>query len=196
VKESLAAIVLAAGASRRLGRPKQLVLHKGETLLARAIRLADEAGSDPVFYVLGANRERILESVLASRGIEVNNERWDEGISTSIHAGLEALEQADPEAKGVLILPCDQPLLTADHLQGLIEEFLCQDQPCIVASAYAGALGIPAAFPRFAFADLRALQGDKGARSLLMSPACPLIAVPFEGGEIDIDEPGDVAGLE
>jgi molybdenum cofactor cytidylyltransferase len=95
-----------------------------------------------------------------------------------------------------LILSCDQPRLSAAHLRALIEAFAVQSQPTIVASAYAGVHGVPAVFPRRVFADLLALKGDKGARALLVKPLCPVIALAFEGGEEDIDQPGDLAQLD
>jgi molybdenum cofactor cytidylyltransferase len=200
VNVSIAAIVLAAGASRRLGQPKQLLMHDGETLLLRAIRLATEAGAAPVIAVLGANSELIRATVDLANSIQVINHRWEEGISTSIHAGLHALDEvaldeASPLSASALILACDQPLLTTNHLHALMEAFAAAAEPSIIASAYAGVLGIPAVFPRIAFPQLRALRGDKGARALLAEPPCPLIAVPFAGGEVDIDEPGDLGEL-
>jgi molybdenum cofactor cytidylyltransferase len=196
VNSSLPAIVLAAGASRRLGQPKQLLKHDGETLLARAIRLAGEAGAVPVLTVLGANCEIICASVAMDQAIPVINEQWQKGIATSIQAGLKALDIVAPDATGALILGCDQPRLTAAHLRKLIETFAAQTELSIAASAYAGVLGIPAVFPRSAFTDLRALSGDKGARALLLQSLCPLIEVPFPGGEIDIDTPAHLAQLE
>ena len=88
---------------------------------------------------------------------------------------------------GALILACDQPRLTANYLRALMETFASQTEPSIIASAYAGVVGTPAVFPRMAFPQLRALRGDKGARALLAEPPCSLIAVPFAGGEVDID---------
>jgi len=196
VNASIVAIVLAAGASRRLGQPKQLLMHGRETLLDRVIRLASEAGAAPVFVVLGAYHERIRAAATISDAKIIINDRWEQGIATSIHAGLGALESAAPNAKGALILSCDQPLLTAAHLRELIEIFAAQAEPSIVASAYAGVMGIPAAFPRPAIPHLFELRGDKGARALLLEPPCPLISVPFPGGEVDIDQPGDLAQLE
>ena len=193
---AVAAIVLAAGASRRLGQPKQLLVHGGETLLERAIRLSAEAGAAPVFPVLGANLEIIRASIVLDPATLVINDQWQQGISTSVHAGLGALDAAASHAAGVLILGCDQPRLTADHLRALITKFAAQAQPSIVASAYAGVLGIPAVFPRAAFSHLYALRGDKGARALLLHPPCPLIALPFVGGDVDIDEPEDLTQLE
>ncbi len=193
---AVAAIVLAAGASRRLGQPKQLLVHGGVTLLERALRLSTEAGAEPVLTVLGASFEIICASVVLDPAILVINDQWQRGISTSIHAGLKALDVVARNAAGALILGCDQPRLTADHLRALIEMFSAQAKPSIVASAYAGVLGVPAVFPRSAFPHLRALRGDKGARALLLDPPCPLIALPFVGGEVDIDEPQDLTRLQ
>jgi len=193
VKGIVAAIVLAAGASRRLGQPKQLLMLDGETLLARSVRLAREAGAAPVLVVVGAQAELIGACIPADRATVVVNHEWEQGIASSIHAGVKAI---DGVARGVLILACDQPRLSAEHLRGLIEIFAVQGEASIVASTYAGVRGIPAVFPREVFADLLALSGDKGARSLLMHPPCPLIALPFEGGEVDIDQPDDLEQLQ
>jgi CTP:molybdopterin cytidylyltransferase MocA len=181
----VAAIVLAAGASRRLGQPKQLLQLGGETLVERAIRLAGEAGADPVFAVLGAHREAICAAARLEPAILVVNNDWEQGIATSIHAGLRALAGYAPQAGGALLLGCDQPRLTAEHLRALIEAFTAQPAPVLAASSYAEVLGIPAVFPR-----------DKGARALLMQSVLPVIALPFAGGEADIDLPADLALLE
>jgi molybdenum cofactor cytidylyltransferase len=196
VSDCVAAIVLAAGASRRLGQPKQMLLHDGETLIARAIRVAHQAGAAPLFAVLGAQHEIIRATIAPSEAIVVINANWQQGIASSIHAGIEALDSAAPDAPAALILPCDQLHLTADHLRALITSFAAQNEPSIIASSYAGVAGIPAIFPRQAFTNLLALSGDKGARSLLIKPPCTLITVLFTGGEIDIDTPADLAQLK
>jgi molybdenum cofactor cytidylyltransferase len=192
----VAAIVLAAGASTRLGRPKQLLELQGETLLARALRLAAEAGAAPAIAVLGANCEMVRASIASPSVICTFNQNWEQGIASSIHAGLDALEAHAPDSTGVVLLTCDQPRLTASHLQSLLEAFGAHGGNVIVASRYAGALGVPAIFPSSAFAGLRKLQGDIGARPLLANPPCPLIEVDFPGGEIDIDTAADLAQLE
>jgi len=191
----VAAIILAAGASLRLGQPKQLLHYQGETLLARAMRLAHEAGASPVFAVLGANAAAISAAVRFAPAIPIANERWQQGMSTSIHAGLRALDADAPQSTGVLLVSCDQPRLTAAHLRALIDAFNAQSVPHIVASRYAGIFGVPAVFPRCAFSALNELRADKGARSVLANPPCPLIAVEFEGGDVDIDLPADLAHL-
>lgn len=192
---SIPAIVLAAGASSRLGRPKQLVEYQGETLLARAIRLSHEAGGDPVFVVLGANLEVILPTGLSDKAVPVINKDWQEGISTSIHAGLRAVHGVLPATEGVLLLACDQPRLSVEHLRALMRAFSLQSGAAIAASAYAGVRGTPAVFPRGAFRQLFELRGDTGARALLTKPARPVVGVPFPDGELDIDTPADLDQL-
>lgn len=196
MRMSFPAIVLAAGASRRLGQSKQLLKQGNETLLKRSIRLANEAGASPVLAVLGANFDIISASIPFNDAVRVLNPNWEQGIASSIHAGLKALHENTPTASAALLMSCDQPRLTATHLGALMDAFAAQSSPSIAASTYAGVLGVPAVFPRIVFPDLLALRGDKGARGLLEQPPCAVIPVPFEGGEVDIDRPEDLAELE
>jgi CTP:molybdopterin cytidylyltransferase MocA len=189
------AIVLAAGASRRLGQPKQLVDFKGESLLARALRTAHEAGAAPVFVILGAHAGAIEPLIHPDDAILVRNDAWEQGISTSIHAGLRALESLAVQPAGAMLMTCDQPHLTAAHLRALIDAFEAHGSSIIVASHYAGIDGVPAVFPRAVFANLNVLHGDKGARAVIADASCPVVSIAFEGGEVDIDSPADMAQL-
>ncbi|MGB6193781.1 MAG: nucleotidyltransferase family protein [Terracidiphilus sp.] len=193
---TLPAIILAAGGSRRLGQPKQLLSFEGESLLERSLRLAREAGAAPVLAVLGANFASICGAVGFENAIPVLNDQWENGIASSIHAGLNEAEVRAPEHAGVLVMTCDQPRLTAEHLVNLLKAFQEHGAVSIIASEYASTKGIPAVFPRSVFHALRALQGDKGARSLFTKATCPVLALPFEGGEIDIDLPTDLVELD
>jgi molybdenum cofactor cytidylyltransferase len=184
MRTSIPALILAAGGSRRLGQPKQLLMLRGETLIERAIRMAGEAGAAPVIAALGAHFVDIVASIALDNVILSINDQW------------ETIDVVATGASGVLILGCDQPRLTAAHLRAMIEAFTAHQRAAIVASAYAGIHGAPAIFPRSAFADLFALKGDKGARALLVNPPCRVIALAFDGGEVDIDEPGDLPLLE
>jgi molybdenum cofactor cytidylyltransferase len=192
----VAAIILAAGASRRLGQPKQLLVYKGEALIERAHRLAVEAGASPVITVLGAHFIEVCAAIPQGDSIRVVNDKWEQGIASSIHAGLHALDTIAPKSPGVLLMTCDQPRLTAAHLRALLDAFEGQDGHGIVASTYGGVLGVPAVFTRDAIHWLRKLRGDQGARSVLQRPPCQLASVEFPGGEVDIDEPADLAQLE
>ncbi len=193
---SVAAIILAAGGSHRLGQPKQLLMYGGETLLNRAIRIALEAGASPVVAVLGAEFERMRESIESRSVIAVHNDRWRQGMGGSIHAGMQALRVCAPDVEGVLLMSCDQPRLTADHLRALMVAFSDEVAAVIAASAYAGVHGVPALFPRETFDALRGLRGEKGARSVIEHAPCPVMPIEFEGGEMDIDVPEDLAKLD
>jgi molybdenum cofactor cytidylyltransferase len=189
---SVPAIILAAGASSRLGQPKQRVLFQGETLLNRAIRIAHEACANPVAAVLGADFENIRASIRDKGVMIVFNDSWQQGIASSIKAGLSSVGLS---SVGVLILGCDQPYLSAAHLRALLERFETSASRVIVASTYAGVRGMPAIFPQAVFAQLASLEGDKGARALLGAPPVPLEEVEFNRGQIDIDTPDDLAQL-
>jgi CTP:molybdopterin cytidylyltransferase MocA len=192
---SVAAIIIAAGASSRLGQPKQLVIVDGEPLLQRAVGSAREAGAEPVFVVLGAYRDAIEEAIDFGTATTLINDEWEEGMASSIRAGVKAVD-AGTEAAGVLLVTCDQPRMTATHLRKMIEAFGREAGAVLIASVYAGARGTPALFPRELFGDLLALRGDRGARGLLANTGLPVVDIRLEGGEVDIDRPEDLTELE
>ena len=192
---AIPAIILAAGGSQRLGRPKQLVSVGKETLLGRTIRVLKDSGADPVLVVLGSHRDEIIHSVDLTSVEPIFNLEWEQGIASSINAGLVALRERLADVAAVMLLVCDQPRLTTEHLQRLITAFEFRAESTIVASAYAGIAGIPAIFPASEFAVLLELRGDEGARRLLRAPRCSVMTVSFEGGDVDIDTPADLAKI-
>ncbi|WP_109488173.1 nucleotidyltransferase family protein [Occallatibacter savannae] len=192
--KDVAAVIIAAGASRRLGQPKQLLTLNGETLLARCIRTARAACAGPVFVVLGAHRHQIETQVDLSAANIVVNDSWEQGMASSITAGVQALMEHEPDATGVLLLVCDQPAVTPEHLGRMFRAFR-QNPTNVIASTYAGKRGIPAIFPAQAFQDLLALRGDQGARRLLAEADRSVAEIPLEGGELDIDSPEDASRL-
>jgi molybdenum cofactor cytidylyltransferase len=191
----VAAIIVAAGASTRLGQPKQLVTVDGEPLLQRAIRCAHQAGASPVFVVLGAHRELIRDSIDFGVAAIIVNEDWEEGLASSIRAGVVAVQSEAAAAEGVLLMACDQPHVSIEHLGCLIGMSYAQSAPTAIVSTYGGIRGIPAIFPRQVLRDLLALRGDKGARSLLERAPWPVISIALVRGEVDIDRPEDLAQL-
>jgi molybdenum cofactor cytidylyltransferase len=192
------AIVLAAGASTRLGQPKQLLrlpAFGGETLVDHAIGIVRAAGAAPIFVVLGAHAEKIhLECELLDC-ILVRNEAWAEGMASSLRAGITAVLEHAPAASAAMILVCDQPGLSAQHLLRLLDAHQA-DGNSIAASRYAGRTAVPAIFPRALFPWLLELQGDQGARALLQQPATAVHAVDFPEGELDLDSPEDLQRLQ
>jgi molybdenum cofactor cytidylyltransferase len=171
------AVVLAAGSSKRLGEPKQLLMLGGETLLERAIRVASEAGCSPVVVVLGSSAASIQAVCNFGAAVIAVNEEWVEGIGSSLRAGVGALRDLD----GCVAMTCDMPAVTAAHLQALMASGE------ITASSYAGRRGVPAYFPAGAFQSLMELRGDAGARNLLRAANF----VGLIGGELDVDTTTD-----
>ena len=158
-----AAIVLAAGASRRLGTPKQLLNVDGETLLHRAARIALATAPTQTLVVLGADAVAMREAVADLDVRSVVCDDWQRGQSASLRAGVSALEEG---VEGVLVLLCDQVDLDAAHAVALLQAW--RDDPTrAVASAYADVIGVPAVLPRSWIVDVLRLRGDRGARELL-----------------------------
>jgi CTP:molybdopterin cytidylyltransferase MocA len=179
---SIAAVVLAAGASTRLGEPKQLVVLGAETLLERAVRVAREAGCSPVVVVVGAEHLRVLENSVLGDAVTVINDKWQEGMASSIRLGVRSLGFAAKDAEGVLLMACDQPAVTVKHLSHLT---LGAE---VKASRYAGKNGVPAFFPKKYFDKLMELKGDAGARNLLAEAPYD----ELENGELDVDTVDDL----
>lgn len=175
---SIAAVVLAAGESTRLGRPKQEVVLNGETLLHRTVRIAGEAGLDPVIVVV--REARYIEPLREQGATVLLNRQAFEGMSSSVRTGIGWVQQL--QATGALLLTCDQPGITPAHLRALIAT---PTETC--GSVYADRIGVPAYFPAARFAELLQLRGDVGARALLADAR----SVPLKTLSIDIDTEED-----
>ena len=179
---SVAAVILAAGASRRLGHPKQDIVIAGENLLQRTIRLAHEAFLSPVVVVTRADRDYSKTLDSADAFILATNHEADEGIASSIRCGFHY--RIESRRDGAVILACDQPALRAEHLRALVD-----DKNRVTGSAYAGLIGVPAYFPATSFPSLLQLRGDAGARKLLTNA----YAISAEDLRLDIDTEQDLA---
>lgn len=183
-------LLLAAGRSSRFGRPKQLVPFKGTTLLRYLAAEAFASKASEVIVVLGSDH-KLTRKELSGIPVRITENRgWKKGMSSSIKVGLKAAKNAD----AVLITLCDQPFVTHDLLNALIECF-GSTAATLVACEYSGTLGVPALFPKQLFGELRKLEGDIGAKSIITRHRDEAQKVPFPRGSIDIDKPKDLEQL-
>jgi molybdenum cofactor cytidylyltransferase len=183
-------IILAAGNSNRLGKPKQLLNWQGKTLLVHAIFGIDPLLKSRIIVVLGAYAEAI-STVDLQNVTMIHNSDWHEGIASSIRSGLDALPT---NASAVLILLCDQPLISTIQLNSLLEKWLKNPQ-MIVASSYNGTLGVPAIFPFSYFQELKMLRGAVGAKSIFYRHPDKLVAVHIAEAALDVDTMSDYIQL-
>jgi molybdenum cofactor cytidylyltransferase len=191
----LTALVLAAGSSRRLGQPKQLLPYRGTTLLGWVVAQAEAcAALDEVLVVLGHEGEAVLASLTLGRARAIINTEHQEGCAASYRAGLAA---ADSRAAGVLILPGDQPGVTSAMIARVAAEWRASGAHAeLLAADYEGTPGHPLLFGRALFPDLAALHGDKAAWKLVDRAGATLRRVPM-GCPLpaDVDTPEDAARL-
>jgi 4-nitrophenyl phosphatase len=190
----VAAVILTAGGSTRFGQPKQLLDWKGVPLLAHVADVALAAGLAPVIAVLGCQAQAV-RAALGTRPAEaVMNWRWKEGLSTSVQVGLTALP---PETDAAVFLQCDQPLITPGLLQALVARFEETAAP-IVRPTHAGRPGTPVLFARRLFAELAAVSGDEGGRSLIQRYATDVATVEIADPNVlaDVDVTADYAPLQ
>ena len=188
----VALLLLAAGASTRMGRPKQLLPYHGRTLLRHAAETAVASGCMPIVLVTGALHNELLAEVTDLPIQAVRNANWESGMASSIQAGLAAVAPAQPRA--VLIMLTDQPLVTPELLQQLVAQQQ-QTQAPIVATAYADTLGVPALFAAAQFPALRQLRGAQGASRLIAGLSAAVAHVSFPAGLLDVDTPAEYAAL-
>lgn len=184
-----AAVVLAAGGSTRLGRPKQLLARDGETLVHRAARLALASGASPVLVIVGADADDVAAAVSDLPVACVVNAQWRTGLAGSVRLAADTLA-AHPHA--TLLLTCDQPALEVDHLLALLEA--ARRAPSGSAATRLGnRVGIPAAVAPTMLRAALAVQGDRGLRDALNRPGARVIPCDAPDLGIDIDTPDDVA---
>lgn len=189
-----AAVVLAAGASIRLGQAKQLIEVEGESLLRRTTRLAVEAGCAPVVVVLGFEAER-MRAELAGLGVEtVENVEWRAGMGSSLRCGVFSLARGEAGPDNLLLLVCDQARLTVEHLRALLARH-AGGGSAITASQYAGRAGVPAVFAAALAQELLECGGDRGAREVIRRDPERVQTIEWPEGAIDVDGPEDLLTL-
>jgi molybdenum cofactor cytidylyltransferase len=185
-------LVLAAGASHRLGQPKQLVKLGGRPLLHRVVAHAVSLSGHAVTVVLGAHASELSRLLAHSSASTVINREWEEGMASSIRRGMEALPSG---CEAVLILLGDQVGVTADDLRRLASAW--NGEPSVIAaSVYDQHLGVPAIFPHVFFKELAELRGESGARVIIERNQYRVNRVPMANAAIDLDTPEDLQRLQ
>lgn len=191
-ESTLHALILAAGASRRFGSPKQLVRIDGRPMLHAVVSRAVEVAGHAVSVVLGAHAAELAPLLSHSPAAIVINRDWEQGMSSSIRTGLARLPGT---ADGVMILLVDQPSVTTEDLRRLVGAWRRQPD-YLVAAQYGTTTGAPAIFPRWTFRELAELRGDRGAGALLQRHADRVVRVPIAAAALDVDTPEDLLLIE
>lgn len=188
------AIILAAGASKRMGTPKQMLPFQGQPLVKRAAETALQSSAWPVIVVLGANAEIIRPTLARLPVLIADNSAWAEGMAASVRAGMTVLQQFSRALDAVVIALCDQPAFSAEVIGQLVSAQQ-RDRRSIVAARYNHRNGAPALFLREHFPALAALTGEEGARHLLNGDPSRVTPVDLPQLSLDLDTPEDYSAL-
>ena len=189
----IAAVILAAGLSQRMGAPKLLLDLSGRSLLRRVIDNVRASGCQDIVIVLGAGAERVAAEA-EGRGVRlVTNERYREGMGTSIACGIAALGSS---CEAAVVVLGDQPFVESAAIDALIAAYRHSGKP-IVASRYGGVAGAPTLIGRALFAEARGLTGDVGGRALMRQHPDLVLEVPLpDAAAVDVDTPQDLTRAE
>ena len=183
-------LLLAAGNSIRMGRPKHLMTWGDKTLLEHQITTLLKTGQE-VIVILGAYEERIIPNIEKLPIITFINKDWEKGMGDSIAYGIKMLNEKFPTVDGVLISLIDQPLVTKSHFIEMLNAFQPKNKQIIVSKSASGWEGVPVLFDSYYFNALQKLNGEEGARKILKRNRNRIKFI--DGGDllIDIDTPND-----
>ena len=191
IKSNIVILIPAAGASRRLGSPKQLLKWGDSTLLSHTIETVEELGQKEIIVVLGAYFDKI-KSEIENRSVHIlKNEDWKNGLGSSIAVGVEYLLNDNRNFDAVLIMLADQPLITSKYLKAMVGKFRA-DENQIIATVYGkGKYGVPALFDKKYFNQLQKLTDDRGAQELIKRLTKFVTSVDVNPLIVDIDTEED-----
>ena len=188
-------VILAGGASTRLGRPKQLLQYRGKTLLNHAMNEAINAKADAVVVILGKNADLFEDEIDKEEVLVVINNDWKEGMASSVRLGLDTLLKIKPYIDAVIFMVCDQPHISSSVLNELITKQQKTTKQ-IVTCNYGESIGPPALFHKKYFRELAKLNGDVGARNIIEQNIHDVATISFPDGKIDIDTEEDYEALK
>ncbi|WP_034045580.1 nucleotidyltransferase family protein [Wocania ichthyoenteri] len=192
---NISIIILAAGASKRMGTPKQLLKWGNSTLLGNTIETALKLSVKEVIVVLGANYNAIKKEIKHYPITILNNEDWQKGLGKSLAFGVEYITSSKQKVDGILVILADQPLINAQFLNKLIDEFNKKEHPIIATSYKNKKYGVPVIFDKIYFEELLTLNDDYGAKHLLKkNKSLVKILIP-ELENLDLDLKADYESL-
>jgi molybdenum cofactor cytidylyltransferase len=194
MNEMTAILILAAGNSSRLGKPKQLLRYKNKTLLETTITAASLVPNAIVFVVTGASHDLIQKEDYVQSTQICFNPDWQNGMSTSIDAGLKQVLALYPDLQKCIITVCDQPYLSNTVFEDLLKEYFKTGKG-IIASSYSETLGTPVLFDKKYFSALLELKGQEGAKKIINRFLDDTASILFKKGAVDIDTIDDYNNL-
>lgn len=183
-----AILILAAGASVRMGKIKQLLPYNDTTILGHVINAAVRSGNVDVYCVLGAHREKITEGVNFEGVQTVYNMNWEQGLGASISFGLKCILEKEPKTWSVMILLGDQPKIDREYLNRILRAH-SEHQEKIIASNYGKHYGVPALFPKEYFYMLSDLKHDNGAGKFINDHPELIFPINNWNNLLDVDTP-------
>jgi molybdenum cofactor cytidylyltransferase len=192
---SFTVLILAAGSSTRMGQPKQLLKWKDQTLLNHAAKTALDSGAFSTVVVLGSGAE---QSRLALDNLPVEiviNPDWEKGMGSSLKKGVDHILKKLPPSAGVVVMVCDQPMITSKHLQQLFQKHMGETK-LIIATRYADTFGVPAFFQSSLLPSMLALGDEEGAKKYIQQNMQRVDFVDFDDAKIDLDTPEDFANFK
>jgi molybdenum cofactor cytidylyltransferase len=181
-------IILAAGSSTRMGTSKQLLPVNGEPLLLRAVRSALQSAGSHVTVVLGSNEKDHRDVIKDLKVDIIENRNWQMGMGSSLKAAVKHIRSKRSATVGIIVMVCDQPAITSQHLNELIKVYE-ESGKAIVASHYGGSPGVPALIDKTLFPELMAMEDSYGAKKVIQKHLDKTALVEFNEGAIDIDTP-------
>lgn len=187
-------VILAAGASTRMGTPKQLLPYQGSNLLAHTVKAALTSVCRPIIVVLGAHAQQIMQEISQFPVQVIENRQWSEGMGSSIRTGMNTLNAVPESIDAVVLMLCDQPFISCKIINKIVDVYYSTNKP-IVAAEYSGTFGVPALFSHTFFSELATLECMEGAKQVIAKHSRDVFCVPFSQGAIDIDTPQDYEQL-
>ncbi len=192
--KNISIVILAAGASSRMGQTKQLLPWEDTTLLGNAIRKAKASDANSVVVVLGANAESIRKEISGTQIEIIVNSFWASGLGSSIACGTDFLIKKKYKPNGILIMLADQPLVDTVYLNAMMDAFN-SEYPIIIATGYGNRAGVPALFSKDYYEKLAKLDDDFGAKKIIESQKDNILVLDLGQRTVDIDTKSDYDSL-